>query len=112
MSSRWTDRLRYALSFRLALWYGVLFVISAVALVALTYLLLAVSLETSDREAIQSTLERYATDYRAAGLGVDAASLTGAARLYERAGMYVTRIYQTYELELRPGDDLVRRAVE
>lgn len=68
MSSKWTDRLRYALSFRLALWYGVLFVVSAVALVGLTYLLLARSLETSDREAIQSTLERYATEYRAAGL--------------------------------------------
>jgi hypothetical protein len=44
MSSRWTDRLRYALPFRLALWYGVLFVASSVALVGLTYLLLARSL--------------------------------------------------------------------
>jgi signal transduction histidine kinase len=68
MSSRWTDRLRYALSFRLALWYGVLFVVSAAVLVGLTYLLLARSLETSDHEAIRSTLERYATEYRSAGL--------------------------------------------
>jgi signal transduction histidine kinase len=68
MSSRWTDRLRYALSFRLALWYGVLFVVSAAALVGLTYLLLARSLEASDHQAIQSTLERYATEYRSGGL--------------------------------------------
>jgi hypothetical protein len=31
------------------------------------------------------------------GLGVDAASLTGATRLYEKAGMHVTRRYDTYE---------------
>jgi signal transduction histidine kinase len=68
MSSRWLDRLRYAFSFRLALWYGVLFVASAVALVGLTYLLLARSLEASDHQIIQSTLERYATEYRSAGL--------------------------------------------
>ena len=68
MSSRWIDRLRYALSFRLALWYGVLFVVSATALVGLTYLLLARSLEASDHQVIQSTLERYATEYRSGGL--------------------------------------------
>ena len=68
MSSRWLDRLRYAFSFRLALWYGVLFVASASALVGLTYLLLARSLEASDHQVIQSTLERYATEYQSAGL--------------------------------------------
>ncbi len=41
-----------------------------------------------------------------AGLGVDAASLTGATRLYERAGMSVSRQYHLFELELRPGEDL------
>ncbi len=34
------------------------------------------------------------------GLGVDAQSLTGATRLYERAGMHVTRQYDTYEKPL------------
>ncbi len=43
------------------------------------------------------------------GLGVDASSLTGATRLYERAGMRVTRQYDLYELELRPGRDLIMR---
>ncbi len=43
------------------------------------------------------------------GLGVDASSLTGATRLYERAGMRVTRQYDLYEMELRPGRDLIQR---
>lgn len=46
------------------------------------------------------------------GLGVDASSLTGATRLYERAGMRVTRHYDLYELELRPGYELARRELE
>jgi mycothiol synthase len=46
-----------------------------------------------------------------AGLGVDASSLTGATRLYERAGMYVYRTYHTYEMELRPGIDLTTQTV-
>jgi mycothiol synthase len=40
------------------------------------------------------------------GLAVDASSLTNATRLYEKAGMRVTRQYDTYEMELRPGKDL------
>lgn len=41
-----------------------------------------------------------------AGLGVDAASLTKATQLYEKAGMHITRQYDTYELELRPGQEI------
>lgn len=40
------------------------------------------------------------------GLGVDADSLTGATRLYERAGMHAVRQYARYLKELRPGKDL------
>jgi mycothiol synthase len=43
---------------------------------------------------------------------VDAQSLTGATRLYEKAGMYVQRQYATYEKELRPGEDLSTQSVE
>jgi mycothiol synthase len=39
-------------------------------------------------------------------LGVDAESLTGATRLYERAGMRVQRFSYTFEKELRAGEDL------
>ena len=41
-----------------------------------------------------------------AGLSVDAKSLTGATRLYEKAGMKVTHEIVIFEKELRPGRDL------
>jgi len=37
------------------------------------------------------------------GLGVDADSLTGATRLYEKVGMRVERRHELWEKELRPG---------
>ncbi|GAB4162674.1 MAG: GNAT family N-acetyltransferase [Candidatus Promineifilaceae bacterium] len=40
------------------------------------------------------------------GLGVDASSLTGATRLYEKAGMVVARQFNTYDKEIRPGVEL------
>jgi len=46
------------------------------------------------------------------GLEVDATSLTGANRVYERAGMHVARQTDAYEKELRPGVDLRRQALE
>lgn len=54
----------------------------------------------------ESFCELYRRGRRKAGLGVDAASLTGATRLYEKAGMRVARQYDTYEKELRPGQEL------
>ncbi len=50
--------------------------------------------------------ELYRRGQRKAGLGVDAYNLTGALRLYERAGMRVFRQNNVYEKELRPGVDL------
>ncbi|HEY7347547.1 MAG TPA: GNAT family N-acetyltransferase [Ktedonobacterales bacterium] len=46
-------------------------------------------------------------EIRRVGLGVDGQSLTGAQRLYERAGMRVTARIACYEKELRPGRDLM-----
>jgi mycothiol synthase len=43
---------------------------------------------------------------RRAGLGVDAQNSTGATRLYERAGMRVTRETRDFELLLRDGREL------
>lgn len=48
-------------------------------------------------------------DIRTVTLGVDADSLTGATRLYEKAGMHVTRTMATYEKRLRDGTDLRNR---
>ncbi len=45
------------------------------------------------------------------GLGVDSQNLTGATRLYERAGMHVARTYISYEKELRAGIELSTQAI-
>jgi mycothiol synthase len=37
-------------------------------------------------------------------LAVDSQSLTGASRLYERAGMHIERLYSVYRKELRPSE--------
>lgn len=45
------------------------------------------------------------------GLGVDAQSLTGATRLYEKAGMQAVRRIISFEKQLRPGADLSTQAI-
>ena len=47
--------------------------------------------------------EFYKRGERVINLGVDAASQTGATRLYKKAGMHVAAEYVSYEKELRPG---------
>lgn len=44
-------------------------------------------------------------------LHVDASSLTGATRLYERAGMHVHRAYDHFEKELRPGKEYSKQSL-
>jgi mycothiol synthase len=50
-----------------------------------------------------SFAEFYKRGKRVVSLGVDAASQTGATRLYQKAGMHVAAEYVSYEKELRPG---------
>lgn len=50
--------------------------------------------------------EFYRRDIKSIGLGVDAQSLTGAPRLYERVGMHPYMRIATFARELRPGIDL------
>lgn len=45
-------------------------------------------------------------------LGVDSENLTGATRLYKRAGMHIELQYDTYEKELRAGVDRSVRVLE
>jgi mycothiol synthase len=58
--------------------------------------------------------EFYRRGLRKAGLGVDASSLTGATRLYRKAGMRSDPAYQydLYEKELRPGEDLLTQSLD
>jgi signal transduction histidine kinase len=68
MSSAPRDGLPGALGLRLGLWYAVLYVGGAIALMATTYALLALSLQQRDRDVVESTLTRYASAYERGGL--------------------------------------------
>jgi signal transduction histidine kinase len=74
--------LRRALGLRLSVWYGVVFIISTVALVGLTYALLASGLAQRDHDIIRATLREYASRYELGGLP----ALQGAVELEERTG--------------------------
>jgi ribosomal protein S18 acetylase RimI-like enzyme len=50
--------------------------------------------------------EFYRRGQQEVGLGVDAESLTGALRLYEKAGMHVRQTDDRYEKEIRPGREI------
>jgi ribosomal protein S18 acetylase RimI-like enzyme len=49
---------------------------------------------------------------RRVALGVDGSSLTGAVRLYEKAGMHIARERVMFEKELRPGRDLTTQRLD
>ena len=68
MFSRWRERVRHTLGFRLALWYAMVFVASSLALTVLTYVLLAASLRQYDRDHIRTALVQYATAYTTLGV--------------------------------------------
>ena len=68
MSSKWRERLTQAFSFRLAWWYALVFLGSSLALVAVTYFLLAATLRQHDRDIVQSTLVQFAAAYTRGGV--------------------------------------------
>jgi signal transduction histidine kinase len=82
--------LRRALGLRLSAWYAAVFVLSTLALVAVTYGLIASSLAQRDHDIIRATLHEYASRYElggvlALGRAVELEERTsGAERLYVR----------------------------
>jgi mycothiol synthase len=60
----------------------------------------------------QSFAAFYARGQKRAALGVDATSLTGAQRIYEKAGMHVARQFDQFEKEIRPGREIGTQKVE
>jgi len=60
----------------------------------------------------QSFGEFYKRGIHEVYLGVDASSLTGATRLYERVGMHVHRRSNTYAKEIRVGREISTQSVE
>ena len=53
-----------------------------------------------------SFVRMYENGSKRAALGVDASSLTGATRLYERAGMSIARQFNAFRKILRAGQDI------
>jgi ribosomal protein S18 acetylase RimI-like enzyme len=56
-----------------------------------------------------SFVELYQRGCQRVGLSVDASNLTGATRLYEKAGMSVKERYDLFDKVLREGEDLVKQ---
>jgi signal transduction histidine kinase len=70
------------LGLRLALWYAIVFVVTSLAIVLLTYRLLEASLVERDRQLVVSTLREYSQRYAAGGLR----SLADAVEIEQRSG--------------------------
>lgn len=88
---------RGTLGLRLSLWYAGVFVVSTVALVGLTYALLASSLAARDHDIINATLREYVSRYEAGGLF----ALERAVQLEERTGQRERLFVRV----LGPGED-------
>lgn len=82
MSSRWADTLGRTIGLRLAGWYLATFLVSTVVIGLVTYSLLAASLESRDRDVIQSTLREYGARYQSGGLP----ALADAVEMERRSG--------------------------
>src|SRR5580765_5796336 len=78
-----------AFGLRIALWYATLFILGAIAIVLLTYVLTATSLAQRDQQLINQKLGDYAAAYRRGGLDqladtVRAEQRTAPERLFVR----------------------------
>lgn len=69
---------------RLALWYAAVFVASSLAIILLTYTLLASSLAERDRQIVVSTLREYSERYATGGLP----ALARAVEIEQRSGRH------------------------
>jgi signal transduction histidine kinase len=100
------DRLRDALSFRLAAWYLAIFVVSSLAIVALTYALLAASLHERDHDAVRQLLVRYGSAYARGGIGAVERTVTAdrQAGRYEPFFLRLARGRNAVVYLTAPGD--------
>jgi signal transduction histidine kinase len=74
--------MRRTLGLRLSVWYAGVFILSTLALVAISYALLSSSLAQRDHDIIRATLREYASRYELGGLP----ALQRAVELEERTG--------------------------
>ena len=74
----------FTFGLRLALWYAAVFVASSLAIVLLTYTLLANSLAERDHQIVVSTLREYSERYETGGL----AAVARAVEIEQRSGRH------------------------
>ena len=99
MFSALAERLRHALTVRVAAWYVGIFLVSSIAVIALTYSMLATSLRERDHEAVRGLVTRYAAAYARGGIGgVDRA--VAADRLTGRYEPFFLRLVSGPEAAL------------
>jgi signal transduction histidine kinase len=106
MSSRCSEPLRLAFTSRLSVWYALLFVLSASALLGSTYLLLRRSLEAQDHRVLEAMVARYAGEYALGGRAAleRAIAADSAEGLHERLLVrVVTRETEVVYFDLPPG---------
>jgi heavy metal sensor kinase len=92
MSSGLRERVGATLRLRLAAWYAGLFVAGTLVLFALSYALLARSLERRDREAVRMTLAEYASSYETSGADGLLRTLLAEERLGGHVDLFVRAI--------------------
>lgn len=89
MSSRFLDRLRRSLTFRLSIWYSAIFLASTGVLFLLTYALLYAAAGRKDLEIIEAQLKEYGAviaerGLRGLGNHIEEAARSGARRPFVR----------------------------
>jgi signal transduction histidine kinase len=89
MPSGFLERLRPAFTFRFALWYAGVFVVSSLGLFTLTYQLLERSLQQGDHELVRSTLTEYSSGYQVGGLAALRLTLAARQRAAADADLFV-----------------------
>jgi signal transduction histidine kinase len=77
-----TERAVGRFGLRLAFWYAGVFVVSSLAIISLTYTLLASSLAERDRQLVNATLREYSARYAGGGLP----ALARAVEIEQRSG--------------------------
>lgn len=88
MSLKFLDQIHRTLGFRLTLWYSTIFILSALVLFILSYLLLSSSIQ-ENRDKIQAKLREYRSLYQGAGLDAVKKRVNVPQRASRRTAFFV-----------------------